>query len=229
MKRLIAASVLAFAGAASSQTVLHQMFDVHKSIKEIERQCPLIKADVGTDAWRGLMGILVAHGEAGKQQIIDNCNQAKRNRDKPVPVMAEPSRPGPKGPLYGMGPNTHGPRDFYYAIATQRQQEAAQRMESKGRMGMVAPSFDCAKTGKAPDLMVCGNPYLSLLDQLMADAYRKALSQEKALNDQQAVRYLTNEQRKWYSQYQRLTSVQEIGYHQAQRIAELQDESNELN
>ena len=39
-----------------------------------------------------------------------------------------------------------------------------------------AASFDCAKAATAVEKMVCGDPALSRLDEVLADAYRRALS-----------------------------------------------------
>ena len=61
-----------------------------------------------------------------------------------------------------------------------------------------AASFDCTKAATAGEKIVCGDPALSRLDEVLADAYRQALSASVEPETLKA------EQREWLRAFRRL-------------------------
>ncbi len=235
MKRLIAIALLVAAGATSAQiqvsregyvTTAQERARWMSANDTVQQYC--IKANLmrftepmQKEYLRALKGI-EAMDLVSAERSAALCKQGYEMGKAPAPVTkAEPQKA--KGDLYGLSPETSTPRDIYLSTTSKVNQDRILALEKTNDWQMkVLPSFDCTKATAQTDLTICGNPYLSLLDQDLSSAYKQAMKNAKLTGDPA---WMQADQRKWNKKLQSVKFASEIAYRQATRVNYLKDDT----
>lgn len=252
MKLLLIAATIAFSVSAGAQiqisnegyvTTAEQRIEVLQAYQEISKYCnaknlSVFTLDMQKQYRKGLVGVemrdipsmslMAKLCKQGHNMVKAGAapykEEAAAHVTKPVPATVKASiNPSVKGAMYGLDMETSTPREIYMSTTNKAGQDALIALEKQDNWQMkVLPSFDCSKAVTKTDLTICGDPYLSLLDQELSSSYKQAMKNAKLTGDPE---WLKTEQRKWNKKMQGVSFASELAYRQATRINYLKDDT----